>query len=224
MCRTLEVSRGGFYAWRDRDKSPHELEDARLGQLIRGAYDDHRFVYGSPRIHRILRRAGETCGRKRVARIMRRLGLRSKATRRFRVKTTDSNHSHPIAPDLLRRNFTAPAPNRVWVSDITYIATDEGWLYLALTMDLFSRMIVGWSMGVTMEASLVQSALRMAVASPTIVDVSTDRVASIRAQYPFLDDIQQSAPATDMRATYGTQRSAQRTAEKGSAYGATYSA
>ena len=164
MCRTLEVSRGGFYAWRDRDKSPHELEDARLGQLIRGAYDDHRFVYGSPRIHRILRRAGETCGRKRVARIMRRLGLRSKATRRFRVKTTDSNHSHPIAPDLLRRNFTAPAPNRVWVSDITYIATDEGWLYLALTMDLFSRMIVGWSMGVTMEASLVQSALRMAVA------------------------------------------------------------
>ncbi|MBK8097390.1 MAG: IS3 family transposase [Planctomycetes bacterium] len=92
---------------------------------IRGIYDDNRFVYGAPRIHKALQKAGETCSRNRVARIMRPLKLRSKATRRYRVKTTDSKHDHPIAPDLLKRDFTASAPNRVWVSDITYIGTDE---------------------------------------------------------------------------------------------------
>lgn len=165
MCRVLDVSHGGFYAWLGRDEAERDREDARLGLLIRGIYDDHRFVYGAPRIHKVLQRSGEACGRKRVAKIMRRLGLRSKATRRFRIQTTNSKHGHPIAPDLVKRNFTAAGPNRVWVSDITYIGTDEGWLYLAVIMDLFSRRIVGWSMGSTMEVSLVTAALHMAVES-----------------------------------------------------------
>ena len=163
MCRALAVSRSGFYAWLGREESKHDREDTRLGALIRGIYDDNRFVYGAPRIHKALQKAGETCSRKRVARIMRRMKLRSKATRRYRVKTTDSKHEHPIAPDLLKRNFTASAPNRVWVSDITYIGTDEGWLYLAVVMDLFSRKIVGWSMSSGMDVSLVLAALDMAV-------------------------------------------------------------
>ena len=163
MYRALAVSRNGFYAWLGREESKHDREDTRLGALIRGIYDDNRFVYGAPRIHKALQKAGETCSRKRVARIMRRMKLRSKATRRYRVKTTDSKHEHPIAPDLLKRNFTASAPNRVWVSDITYIGTDEGWLYLAVVMDLFSRKIVGWSMSSGMDVSLVLAALDMAV-------------------------------------------------------------
>lgn len=165
MCRMLDVSRSGFYAWLGRDEAPRDREDNRLVPLIRAIYDDHRFVYGAPRIHKALQRSGETCSRKRVARIMRRMGIRSKATRRFRIRTTNSKHDHPIAPDLLQRNFSATAPNRAWVSDITYIGTEEGWLYLAVIMDLFSRRIVGWSMGSTMEVSLVAAALTMAVGS-----------------------------------------------------------
>lgn len=163
MCRTLDVSHSGFYAWLSRDESARDREDARLGQLIRAVHDDHRLVYGAPRVHKVLQRSGEVCSRKRVAKIMRRMGLRSRATRRFRIQTTNSKHDHPIATDLLQRNFMAAAPNRAWVSDITYIGTEEGWLYLAVIMDLFSRRIVGWSMGSTMDVSLVTSALGMAV-------------------------------------------------------------
>lgn len=163
MCRVLEVSHSGFYAWLDRDDCARDREDARLESLIRAIYDDHRFVYGAPRIHKALERSGVACSRKRVARIMRRMGLRSRATRRFRMQTTDSRHDHPIAPDLLKRNFSASGPNKAWVSDITYIGTDEGWLYLAVIMDLFSRRVVGWSMGSTMDKSLVTAALDMAV-------------------------------------------------------------
>lgn len=163
MCRVLEVSHSGFYAWLDRDECTRAREGARLESLIRTIYDDHRFVYGAPRVHKALQRSGVTCSRKRVARIMQRMGLRSKATRRFRMQTTDSRHDHPIAPDLLKRNFSASAPNKAWVSDITYIGTDEGWLYLAVIMDLFSRRVVGWSMGSTMDKSLVSAALDMAV-------------------------------------------------------------
>jgi transposase InsO family protein len=163
MCRVLDVSHSGFYAWVGRDGCARDREDARLEARIRAIYDDHRFVYGAPRIHKVLQRSGVACSRKRVAKIMRRIGLRSKATRRFRIQTTNSKHDHPIAPDLLKRNFTASAPNRAWVSDITYIGTDEGWLYLAVIMDLFSRRVVGWSMGSTMDVSLVTAALDMAV-------------------------------------------------------------
>jgi transposase InsO family protein len=163
MCKTLEVSRSGFYAWLRRPESDHAREDRRLTALIRDIIDESRQTYGAPRVHRALQRRGQHCGLNRVARLMSAAGLRPKTRRKFRVKTTDSKHDHPIAPDLLGRDFTATEPNRVWVSDITYIPTDEGWLYLASTMDLFSRMVVGWSMSSTLKATVVVDALKMAI-------------------------------------------------------------
>jgi len=163
MCKTLMVSRSGFYAWLARKESERASEDRRLTALIRGIFDESRRTYGAPRVHRTLRKRGVRCGRKRVARLMRAAGLRPRTRRKFRVKTTDSNHSFPIAPDLLGRDFAAARPNHAWVSDITYIATDEGWLYLATTMDLFSRMIVGWSMSSSLESQFVIDAMQMAI-------------------------------------------------------------
>ncbi len=163
MCKTLKVSRSGFYAWLDRPESDRAREDRELTELIRGVFDESREIYGAPRVFRTLRHRGVPCGRNRVARLMRIAGLRSKTKLRFRVKTTDSNHSFPIAPDLLDRDFRAKSANQVWVSDMTYIRTDEGWLYLAVTMDLFSRKIVGWSMAPSMHANVVVDAMRMAV-------------------------------------------------------------
>lgn len=162
MCRTLEVSRSGFYAWLGREESDRDREDRRLTALIQGIFDESRGTYGVPRVHQTLQQRGQRCSRKRVARLMQKAGLRSKTKRRFRVRTTDSNHRHPIAPDRLRQDFTASGPNQVWASDITYIPTDEGWLYLASTMDLFSRRIVGWSMGSMLDTKLVLGALEMA--------------------------------------------------------------
>lgn len=163
MCKTLEVSRSGFYSWLGRGESDRACEDRRLTTLIHGIFDESRGIYGVPRVHQTLQQRGQRCSRKRVARLMGRAGLRSKTKRRFRVKTTDSKHGHPIAPDRLGQDFTARAANQVWVSDITYLATDEGWLYLASTMDLFSRRIVGWSMSSTLHATIVVDALRMAI-------------------------------------------------------------
>jgi transposase InsO family protein len=163
MCKTLEVSRSGFYAWLGREESDRAREDLRLTALIQGIFAESRGTYGVPRVYRALQQRGQRCSRKRVARLMQAAGLRSKTKRRFRVKTTDSKHGHPIAPDLLGRNFSASGPNQVWVSDITYIATDEGWLYLASTMDLFSRWIVGWSMSSTLHAAVAVDALSMAI-------------------------------------------------------------
>ncbi len=163
MCRVLEVSRSGFYAWLGRDESDRTREDRRLTALIRGIFEESRGTYGAPRVHEALRKRSVGCGCKRVARLMRDAGLRSKLKRRFRVKTTDSNHDHPIAPDLVCRDFTASRPNQVWVSDITYIPTDEGWLYLASTMDLFSRRIVGWSMSSSLKTTIATDALQMAL-------------------------------------------------------------
>lgn len=163
MCRTLEISRSGFYAWLGRKESDRASEDRRLTGLIRGIFDEMDGIYGAPRVHEEMQRRGESCGENRVARLMRNAGLRSKTRRKFRVKTTDSNHSHPIAPDHVGRDFKASAANKIWVSDITYIATDEGWLYLASTMDLFSRRIVGWSMSATLHATVAVDALKMAI-------------------------------------------------------------
>ena len=163
MCKTLEVSRSGFYAWLGRGESDRARDDRRLTALIVGVFDESRGTYGVPRVHHVLMQRGEPCGHNRVARLMRKAGLRSKTKRRFRVKTTDSKHGNPIAPDRLDQDFRASAANKVWVSDITYIPTDEGWLYLASTMDLFSRKIVGWSMASTLHATIVTDALRMAI-------------------------------------------------------------
>jgi transposase InsO family protein len=162
MCEALAVSHSGFYAWLGRAESPRSVENRRLVERIREEHADSRRIYGSPRIHAALKARGETCGRHRVARLMRQAGLRSKVVRRF-VRTTDSRHHHPVAENLLNRCFTTTSPNAVWVSDITYLATDEGWLYLAATMDLFSRRIVGWSMSDRASAALVVDALQMAI-------------------------------------------------------------
>lgn len=163
MCKTLRVSRSGFYAWLGRPESDRARGNRELTNLIRGVFDESREIYGAPRVFRTLRHRGVLCGRHRVARLMRLAGLRSKTKLRFRVKTTDSNHSFPIAPDLLARNFRVDQMNQAWVSDMTYIRTDEGWLYLAVTMDLFSRKVVGWSMAPSMHAAVVVDALRMAI-------------------------------------------------------------
>lgn len=162
MCRTLCVSRSGFYAWLGREDSTRCTENRRLLERIEQEHRTSRETYGSPRIHAALLAAGEFCGRHRVARLMRSARIRSKVTRRFK-RTTNSLHGHPIAENLLAQRFTTDAPNEVWVSDITYLATDEGWLYLAATMDLFSRRIVGWSMSGSPSAALVVAALQMAI-------------------------------------------------------------
>jgi putative transposase len=163
MCKTLEVSRSGFYAWLDLPEGDRARENRRLTALIQGIFAESRDTYGVPRVHATLRQRDQKCGYNRVARLMKKAGLRSKTKRRFRVQTTDSKHGHPIAPDRLGQDFGTSAANRVWVSDITYIPTDEGWLYLASTMDLFSRKIVGWSMASTLHATIVIDSLRMAI-------------------------------------------------------------
>jgi len=162
MCRLLEVSRAGFYSWRRRPASVREQENRRLIVEIRAIHSTRRQVYGSPRIHAELRANGWRCGRNRVARLMRHHGIRARVRRQFRV-TTKSAHQGAVAPNLLQRQFKATRPNQKWVADISYIRTREGWLYLAVLMDLFSRMIVGWALRERLTASLAIDALRMAL-------------------------------------------------------------
>ncbi len=163
LCRVLEVTPQGYYAWRKRPVSNRNEEDMHLSAKIRIIHAESKERYGSPRVHDELSDQGIRCGRKRVERLMRQDCLRAKAGRKFRV-TTDSLHDKPVAPDLVQRNFTAPTPNTVWVSDITYLWTEEGWLYLAVFIDLYSRMVVGWATGVRLQASLVTLAFARAVA------------------------------------------------------------
>lgn len=163
MCRLLAVSRSGYYAWRQRQPSAREMADAQLLEEIRKIFAASGQTYGSPRIHMELRAEGIRCSRKRVARLMRENGLKVVQKRKNRVVTTDSDHDFPVAPNLLDRNFTAEKPNEKWVTDISYIRTDTGWLYLAVVMDLFSRAIVGWAMRSDLSQDLVLAALRMAI-------------------------------------------------------------
>lgn len=162
MCRVLEVSRSGYYAWRKREPSARKMADEVLLALIRLHHKKSRGYYGSPRIYQALQKEGVRCGRKRVARLMREAGLRARQKRRYKV-TTQSNHHLPVAPNLLDQTFTAERRNAIWLSDITYIATAEGWLYLAVVLDLYSRMIVGWSMQPTLARQLPLAALQMAL-------------------------------------------------------------
>lgn len=163
-CRILKVSRSGYYAWRHRPRSAQRLRRERLAILVRQVYHDNRRVYGSPRLCHALRATGESVCENTVAKIMRQQGLRAKRKRRFVPRTTDSRHDNPIAPNVLARDFSSPAPNRRWVADITYVRTDEGWLYLAGVLDLYSRKIVGWSMQDQMSWELVGDALGMGLA------------------------------------------------------------
>lgn len=162
MCCVLGVSRSGFYAWRGRGPSQRAIEERRLTERIVALHAQSDQTYGSPRVHEDLKDEGERTSRKRVARIMRENRLFSRHKRKFRL-TTDSEHQFPIAENVLERNFEADEPNRKWVTDITFIPTAEGWLYLAIVIDLFSRRVVGWNMGKRLDRKLVIQALRMAL-------------------------------------------------------------
>lgn len=163
LCEVLGVSEQGYYQWRSRPESNHQRRDKELSAKIYELFGQKKQRYGSPRLHRELRAHGEICSRKRVARLMREQGLRAKGAHKFRA-TTNSHHNKPVAPNLLKRHFATPAPNQVWVSDITYLWTDEGWLYLAVFIDLYSRAVVGWQTAKRMDTSLTLSALERACA------------------------------------------------------------
>ena len=162
LCRVLQVSRSGYHAWLARPESARWQANQRLLAHIRAAHTRSRHTYGRRRIHAQLRRDGIACSRNRVARLMRRHGLCGLRRRAFRA-TTDSRHSFPVVPNRVARDFAASAPNQVWASDITYLACEEGWEYLATVMDLHSRRIVGWALQSTLERSLTLRALQMAI-------------------------------------------------------------
>ncbi len=162
MCRLLRVSASGYYAWRARPESSRTKSDRALMVEIRRVHQDSKGVYGSPRVHAELVAEGIRVGRHKVARLMRLARLRGCPRRRFRV-TTQRDPAHAVAKNLLKQNFAAEAPNQRWVADITYIPTHQGWLYLAVVMDLYSRRIVGWSMSRWMSRRIVLAALRMAI-------------------------------------------------------------
>jgi putative transposase len=162
LCDVLGVSRSGFYAWSRRPAPARAASDAQLKEQIAAAHLKSRNTYGSPRVHAELRAKGVRVGKKRVERLMREEGQQARRKRRFR-RTTDSNHTHPIAPNVLERQFTVEAANKAWVTDVTYIATDEGWLYLAAILDLFSRRVVGWATSSTNDTALALDALDRAL-------------------------------------------------------------
>jgi transposase InsO family protein len=159
MCRALEVSRSGYYAWCSRPPSQRSRADERLRVAIRAAHQASRQTYGTRRVHAELQSQGFAAGRDRIGRLRRQMGLRCRQQRRYRVRTTDSNHTLPVAKNLLDQKFTASAPNPVWVTDITCVATDEGWLYLAGVKDLYSCEIVGYAMGAHRTQQLTGQAL-----------------------------------------------------------------
>lgn len=162
LCETLEVSPAGYYAWRQRPPSAQEQRRDTLVVEIRAIHAEVKARYGSPRIHKELEARGHDCCVNTVAKVMRDNDIAAKTARKFRC-TTDSNHDLPVADNLLDRQFNPSEPNEIWVGDITYIPTREGWLYLAAVEDLYSRMVVGWSMAEHMESRLVVDALEMAV-------------------------------------------------------------
>jgi len=165
LCRVLRVSTAGYYAWRQRGPSARAITEARLMDRVRTVHQQSRQTYGSPRVHAELQAQGERVSVQRVARAMRDAGVYAIRRRRFQV-TTQSAHAHPIAPNVLDRQFavaTVPAPDRVWATDITYVPTHEGGLYLAIVLDLASRRIVGWAMQATLDRRLALAALEMAL-------------------------------------------------------------
>ena len=164
VCALLGVSRSGHYARHKRGDSARVREDRRLKQQILAVHAESKQRYGTPRVERALRRSGTHTSRKRVARLRRELGLRTRYTRRFRV-TTDSRHAQPIAPNRLERDFTSRSPDRVWVGDITYLRAGTSWLYLAVVLDLYSRRVVGWSLSHRIDEDLVRKALDQALAA-----------------------------------------------------------
>ena len=164
MCRRLGVSRAGYYAWAQRPESARARADRALGVEVEAIHLETKKRYGAPRVQKALRARGRSVSKKRVARLMRESRLAARAKRRF-VRTTDSRHAHPVAENILDRDFLPPEPNATWAGDITYIWTAEGWLYLAVILDLFSRRVVGWATGTTIDRALVLRALTMALSA-----------------------------------------------------------
>jgi putative transposase len=162
MCDVLSVSRSGYYVWLKKPVSKRQQANTKLREKIRTVHRDSGESYGSPRVYQALKEQGEPCSENRVARLMREDGLQAKTKRRYKA-TTDSKHNLPVAPNLLNRDFSPEEPNQVYAGDITYIWTTEGWLYLAVVIDLFSRSVVGWAMDKRMTRQLVMDALTMAV-------------------------------------------------------------
>lgn len=158
----FSIERSGYYAWEKRKPSKQALANETLDTKIAKIFEFHHGRYGAIRIRDELREQGVSCGKNRIARRMKHLGLHAKARKKFKV-TTDSKHNLPVAPNLLNRGFTATAPNKKWVGDISYVWTDEGWMYLAVVIDLYSRAVIGWSMQPTMSRKLVCDALMMAL-------------------------------------------------------------
>ena len=165
LCELFELSRSGYYAWLKHKPSRRQQADQQLLPQIHQAYAEGRSTYGSPRVTRELKARRQRCGRHRVARLMRQAGLRGEQKAAFRPRTTDSNHPLPIAPNRLKDTPPPQTPDQVWVSDITYIATAQGWLYLAVVMDLCSRKVVGWALADHLKTPLVTTALRRALAA-----------------------------------------------------------
>jgi len=164
MCRALAVSPAGYYAWRVRPESQRSRQNRTLRATIRVLHRESRETYGSPRIWDALVKQGHRIGEHRVARLMRQDGIRAKTVKKWRA-TTQSNHRLPVAENTLNRQFTVAAPNRVWAGDLTYVWTTEGWLYLAVILDLYSRRVIGWAMGQRLTVDLAERALTMALAN-----------------------------------------------------------
>ena len=163
MCKVLGLSTSGYYAWRARPESPRAAANrALLGDIAR-IHAESCGTYGSPRIHAVLRGHGRRVGRSRIERLMRHAGIRGLAALPRRARTTDSRHDYPIAPNRLARHFNAARPNQVWLADLTYIPTGEGWLYLAAILDMHTRKIVGWCMRQTLHTEIAIDALNMAI-------------------------------------------------------------
>lgn len=162
MCRVLDVSSSGYYDWRRRSPSATARARAALDEQVKDAFLAERCRAGAPRLTRRLKARGHGAGHNQIAESLRRQGLRARGARKFKA-TTNSNHRLPVAPNLLQQDFSAQRPNEKWVSDITYVATDEGWLYVAVVLDLYSRLVVGWAMSDRMSATLTCDALRMAL-------------------------------------------------------------
>lgn len=163
MCQVLNVTRSGYYAWRDRPASARAQRRDALIERIRQVHDESRRTYGSPRVAVELKDQGLSVSENTVARYMRAARIAVTPAKRFQPRTTDSDHPHPIAPNVLDRDFTATAPDQKWACDLTYVWTDEGWLYLSVVLDLFSRKVVGWNMSEDLKAQGVAEALTMAL-------------------------------------------------------------
>ena len=168
MCRALNISRSGYYAWAGRGPSRREQANQQLLLKIKKSYDDSRQTYGSPRITVDLRERGESCNKRRVARLMRTNGIAAKTKRKFKI-TTNSKHNHLAAPNLVNQEFAAKRPGQLWTSDITYLPTKASWLYLSVVLDVFNRQIVGWAMSECLNRELVIASLNQALThrSPT---------------------------------------------------------